>query len=78
MDREDVVWNCSYVNALKRAVLHRTVPIHRVNGNAIRTYAERFHIEPFQNSHVSAALRNRSPEKHRKTLFLRLKSDTPR
>ena len=29
--REAVVWNCSYVNALKQTVLHRTVFRHRVN-----------------------------------------------
>ena len=47
MDREAVVWNCSFVNAMKGTVLHGTVPRHRVNGKPIRTYAEQFHTEPF-------------------------------
>ena len=47
--REAVVWNCSCANALKGTGLHRTIPRHRVNGKPIRTYAERFHTEPFQS-----------------------------
>ena len=57
MDRETVVWNCSCVNALKGTVLHRTVPRDRVNGKPIRTYAERFHTEPFQSPRANAALK---------------------
>ena len=49
-EREAVVWNCSCVNALKGTVLHRTIPRHRVNEKPIRTYAKRFHTEPFQSS----------------------------
>ena len=45
MEREAVIWNCSCVDALKGAVLHRTVPRDRVNGKPIRTYEERFHME---------------------------------
>ena len=41
--------DCSCVNALKGTALHRTVLRDRVNGKPIRTYAERFHTEPFQN-----------------------------
>ena len=37
------------LNALKGTVLHRTVPRHCVNGKPIRTYAERFHTEPFKS-----------------------------
>ena len=55
MEREAVVWNCSCVNAMKGAVLHRTVPSHRVNRKPIRTYEERFLTEPFQSSRVKAA-----------------------
>ena len=47
--RESVVWNCSCVDALKGTALHRAVPRDRVNGKPIRTYAERFHTEPFQS-----------------------------
>ena len=56
MEREAVVWNCSCVDALKGTVLHRTVPRDRVNGKPIRTYAERFHTEPFQSPVRNAAL----------------------
>ena len=49
MKREAVVWNYSYVDALKGTVLHRTVPRHRVDGEPISTYAEWFHTEPFQS-----------------------------
>ena len=51
MERGAVVWSCSCINALKG-----TVPRYRVNGKSIRTYAERFHIEPLQSSHVNVAL----------------------
>ena len=37
------------LNTLKGTVLHRTVSRDRVSGKPIRTYAERFHIEPFQS-----------------------------
>ena len=37
------------MDALKGTVLLRTVPRDRVNGKPIRTYAERFHTEPFQS-----------------------------
>ena len=47
--REAVVWNYSCRNALQGTVLHRMVAIHRANGKPIRTYAERFHTEPFQS-----------------------------
>ena len=56
MEREAIVWNCSRVNTWKETVLHRTVPIHRVDGKPIRTYAERFHTEPFQSSRANTAL----------------------
>ena len=31
MEREAVVWNCLFLDALKGTVLHRTVPRDRVN-----------------------------------------------
>ena len=54
--REALVWNCSCVNTWKGTVLHRKFPRHRVNGKPIRTYAERFHVQPVRSSRVDTAL----------------------
>ena len=40
---------------VKETVLLRTGPRHHVNEKPIRTYAERFHTESLQSSHVNAA-----------------------
>ena len=37
-------------------LLYRMVPRHHVNGKPIRSYKERFQIEPFQSPRVNAAL----------------------
>ena len=47
------------MNTWKGVVLHRTVPRHRENGEPIRTYADRFHTEPFQSSRITAALKTK-------------------
>ena len=40
---------------VKETVLLRTPSRHHVSGKPIRTYAERFHTEPFKSSSVNAA-----------------------
>ena len=64
--------NVFYHNA---ELLYRTVPRHHVNGKPIRTYTERFQIEPFRSPRVNIALYEMWANSHLYCRWIRLRWD---